>query len=74
MTALIGIAAALATGFFLGLLLASIYAHAATSRAQERLQRIIRHREAQLRQLRAEVDSLKRGPGTANRYLGPSGS
>jgi hypothetical protein len=74
--ALVGAAAAFATGLFLGMLLASMHTHAAISRAQERMQRVIRLREGEVRRLTAEVEFLRSGPGsgTANPYLGPSGS
>lgn len=75
-TALVGMAAAVIMGFFFGMLLASVHTHAAISRAQERMQRIVRLRESEVRRLTAELDFLRRGPGpgTTNPYLGPSGS
>ena len=53
-------AAALGTGIFIGWLLTQIYATAAISRAQQRMQRKVRYWEAQTARAREETASLAR--------------
>jgi hypothetical protein len=74
--ALVGMAASLVTGFFLGWLITSIWTYARISRSQQRMQRIVLYWQAEVRRLTAEVEYLTSGPrpGAANPYLGPPGS
>ena len=53
-------AAALGTGIFIGWLLTQIYATAAISRAQQRMQRKVRYWEAQTARAREETAGLAR--------------
>jgi hypothetical protein len=53
-------AAALGTGIFIGWLLTQIYATAAISRAQQRMQRKVRYWQAQTARAREEAAGLAR--------------
>jgi hypothetical protein len=73
--ALVPVLAALITGMFFGWLLTQIYVHAAISRSQERMQRIVRYWQAEAIGRGAELGQLADGPlsDSGQSYLGPHG-
>ena len=60
MIAILLVAAALASGLFLGWLLTQSYATTAMSRSQERMQRKVRYWQAETARARYEADQLVR--------------
>jgi hypothetical protein len=58
--ALLPMAAALFTGLFVGCLVMAIYADAAISRAQERMQRKVRYWQAETARARRDAERLAR--------------
>jgi hypothetical protein len=60
MTTMLPLAAALVTGMFVGWVLTLVYANAAISRAQERMQRKVRYWQAETSCAREAADRLAR--------------
>lgn len=75
MIVVVAMAAGLITGMFLGWLLAAIYTHAAISRSQQRMQRIVRYWQDEAVRLGAEVERLIGSPlpEAPTAYLDPRG-